>query len=197
MKEHKGKRLFITGIPTSGKSYLAAMLVEEMGGIVVKLDDFRDALEFDGRYKQWVNFYFNQDEEAYLTTTSPEQMWENLKLQSEALWPAFLEHIDSYAEEPALVIFESVNILPHLAHRDLGFPGVCLIGASYKETLERNQKDPRWSDDNARLQEMEANMFFNVERPRYKEEAEKYGYAVFEDFETALQATRKILAKNT
>jgi predicted kinase len=38
---HVGKRLFITGIPTSGKSYLAKILAEKVGGIAVIFDDFR------------------------------------------------------------------------------------------------------------------------------------------------------------
>lgn len=192
MKKHKGKRLFITGIPTSGKSHLAKMIAKEVDGVAVLLDDLRKELSLDDRYKKCVEFYLDQDEEAYLASTSPEQMWKNLVAQSEALWPAFLERIDSYADEEAPVIFECVNLLPHLAHRDLSFSGVCLIGLSYEETLLRNKKSPRWSHD-PRLQEMEAKMFFYVERPHYKEEAEKYGYPVFDNFEDALKNSLKLL----
>ena len=193
MKEHKGKRLFITGIPTAGKSYLVERLANEVGGIAVCLDDFREALGFDERYKKWVEFYLDQDEQTYLNTTSPEQMWKNLVVQSEALWPAFLEQIDSYANEEAPVIFECVNILPHLAQRDLTFSGVCMIGSSYEETLARNMEDPRWGCTKE-LQEQEAKMFFYVERPHYKEEAEKYGIPVFENFDEAFEEALKLLA---
>lgn len=196
MKEHKGKRLFITGIPTAGKSYLAKKLAEDVGGIAVLLDSFREAMMFDDRCKKWIEFYLDQDETTYLSTTSPEQMWKNLVAQSEALWPAFLERIDSYADEEATVIFECVNILPYLAHKDLVFPGICMIGSSYKETLARNIESPRWGDTRE-LQEKEANMFFYIERPHYKEEAEKYGYPVCENFEDAFTISLKLLNKQS
>jgi hypothetical protein len=140
-------KIFITGIPTAGKSYLAKKLAKAINGIAVNLDNYRDSLESDERYRRWINFYFDQDEEKYVTTISPDEMWKNLVAQSEALWPAFLEKIATYKEGERPVIFECVNLLPHLAHRDLTFPGITLIGRSYEETLERNRKEPRWSND--------------------------------------------------
>ena len=196
MNQHKGKRLYITGIPTAGKSYLAQKLAEEVGGIAVSLDDFREALVFDERYKKWVEFYLDQDEELYLKTTSPEQMWANLVAQSEAVWPAFMEQINSYADEESPVIFECVNILPHLAHKDLSFPGVCMIGASYEEILARNIEEPRWGDTKE-LQEQEAKMTFTIERPYYKSEAEKYGIPVFENFDEAFKMALVLLNSST
>ncbi len=172
-----GKRLFITGIPTSGKSYLAEKLAETVGGIVIYLDDLRENLSQDEKYRAWVNFYLDQDEKTYLTSTSSDDQWENLKKQSEAIWPA---------------IFECVNILPHLARRDLNFPGVVLVGKTLEETLRRNKEDPRWGKTEE-LQELEANMFFMVERPRYKAEGEKYGYPVFESADEAYDAILKTL----
>ncbi len=77
-------------------------------------------------------------------------------------------------------------MLPHLVKRDLGFDGVVLIGSSLEETLERNKKDPRWGNT-SELQELEANTFFNVERPHYKEEALKYGYLTFERADDAVE----------
>lgn len=189
-----GKRLFITGIPTAGKSYLAKKLAQAVDGIPVPLDDFREDLKNNDVYKKWVNFYYDQDEEIYLTATSPDRMWKNLMAQSEALWPIFSERINSYKNESRPVIFECVNILPHLARRDLSFPGIVIIGSSFEETFERNKKEPRWGNT-VRLQELEAKMFFEVERPRYKEEAEKYGYQVFENSDDAFGLVLKLLER--
>lgn len=188
-----GKQLFITGIPMSGKSYLVNKLATATNGVAIFLDDLRESLVADERYKRWINFYLDQDEETYLTKTEPDQMWKNLVAQSEALWPVFLSKIRGYNSETKPVIFECVNLLPHLARRDLNFPGICLIGSSYEETLKRNKQNPRWGKTD-RLQELEAKTFFFVERPRYKSEAEKYGYPVFktsnEAFEVALRFLR-------
>jgi hypothetical protein len=192
MDQAVSKRLFITGIPTSGKSYLAEKLAHATDGIAVLLDDLRDAPTNDPCYKKWINFYFNQDEETYLTKTGPDQMWQNLVAQSEALWPIFIEKIKEYEREKRPVIFECVNLLPHLAKRDIAFPGICLLGSSYEETLARNKKDPRWGRSDY-LQELEAKTFFYIERPRYKSEAEKYGYPVFESSDKALEYALKVL----
>lgn len=176
---HLGKRLFITGIPTAGKTWLAQQIAERVGGIAVSLDDVRENLAHDERYRKWVNFYLNLNEEEYFKTTSGEKQWENLVLQSEALWPALLEEISRYQNETKPVIFESVNILPHLAKRDLGFPGIVLIGTSLEEVRRRNQESPRWGAT-AELQELEAHAFFYVERPHYQTEGLKCGYQVVE-----------------
>ena len=186
----KSKRLFITGIPTSGKSYLAKRLAEKVGGIVVSLDDFRESLSSDEKYRKWTNFYIDLNEREYLMNTSSEIQWSNLVKQSEGLWPAFLQEIRKYDNENKLVIFECVNLLPHLVKNDLDFDGVVLVGSTFEETLKRNITDPRWGST-AELQELEAKTFFEIERPRYKDEADKYGYSCFEKaddaFEFALQ----------
>lgn len=178
--------LFITGIPTAGKSYLAKRLIEMSGGLHLNMDDLREGLVNDERYKKWVNFYLDQDEYVYLTQTSKEQHWQDLVNQSEALWPAFLAEIAKYENDSRLVIFESVNLLPHLAKRDLKFPGIVLVGESFEETLKRNVESPRWGDT-LELQKLEAKAFFDIERSYYKAEAEKYGYPVFERAEDALE----------
>jgi hypothetical protein len=186
------KRLFITGIPASGKSYLANKLAETVGGLVVSFDDVRESLADDDRYGKWVNFYWNQDEKTYLTNTSTEEQWGNLVAQSEGLWPVFIEKIKIFSEESRPVIFECVNILPHLAKKDLEFPGVVLLGKSYEEILKRNIQNPRWGNTKE-LQEMESKTFFDIERPRYREEAEKYGYPVFETADDAFSMALNLL----
>lgn len=184
MSKHEGPRLFITGIPTSGKSYLAKKLAEAVGGIAVCLDDMRENIAKKSEYRKWADFYWDKDEEEYLTKTTPENQWENLVAQSEGLWPVFLGEIAKYGTETKPVIFECVNLLPHLAKRDLDFPGLVLIGRSFEETLERNKQNPRWGKTD-HLQELEAKTFFYIERPRYKSEAEKYNYPVFESADEA------------
>ncbi len=181
------QRLFITGIPTAGKSYLGKKLAAEVGGVCVSVDDIREDLVKDGRYKKWINFYLDQDEYTYYTNTSYGEQWQNLVEQSEGLWPAILAKIEEYNSEEKPVIFEGVNILPHLAHADLGIPGIVLLGESLEQILERNNKDPRWGKTEE-LQKLEADSFFNCERPRYKEDAEKYGYKVFNTPDEAWQA---------
>jgi len=181
---HKGKRLFITGIPTSGKSYLAQKLANKLDGFAVLLDDLRKKISADEKYKKWTDFYFDKDEEKYFLQNSPEERWQDFVLQSEGLWPAFKAEIKKYQDEPRPVIFECVNLLPHLAKRSLNFPGIVLIGKSYEETLDRNRKGPRWGTTQ-RQQEMEAKNFFFEEGPLFKKEAIKYGYPVFETADEA------------
>lgn len=189
----KKKRIFITGIPTAGKSFLARKLAEKVGGICVSIDDFREELTKDERYKKWVNFYLDQDEYTYYTTMDYDEQWANLVKQSEGFWPGILEKIHQYDTDGEPIIFEGVNILPHLAHRDLSIPGVAIIGRSFEETLERNKKDPRWGETEE-LQKLEAKAFFNGERPRYKEGAEKYGYQVFETPDEAWEVASELLS---
>ncbi len=188
------KRIFITGIPTAGKSYLAKKLAEKVGGICVSIDNFREDLTKDERYKKWVNFYLDQDEYIYYTTTTHAEQWANLVKQSEGFWPGVLEKIHQYDREERPIIFEGVNILPHLAYKDLQMPGIAIIGRSFDETLERNKKEPRWGATEE-LQKLEADAFFNGERSRYKEESEKYGYRVFETPEKAWEAALLLLSK--
>ena len=186
------KAIFITGIPASGKSYLAERLARELGGIHVELDDFREDLVKNEKYKKWVNFYLDQDEKDYYTNASPEAQWNNLVQQSENIWHGILEKINSYRTEVKPVIFECVNILPHLAKKDLDFEGIVLLGPSLVEILERNKKDPRWGSTEE-LQKMETESFWNIERPMYKKEAEKCGYKTFEDNEEAFGYARGLL----
>ena len=189
-----GKKLFITGIPTGGKSYLAKKIAEKINGVYVSLDDMRDELAKQEKYKKWVNFYRDKDEYEYYTKTTPQDQWQNLVNQAEGMWKGVLEKISQYQKEERCVIFEGVNILPHLAHKDLSMPGICIIGRSEKEIFERIKIEHRWGSIEE-LQKMEAKEFFNVQRPRYKEEAEKYGYKVFNTADDAWGYALEILNK--
>lgn len=192
--KHKGKRFFITGIPTSGKTYLAKKLADKIGGVAVVLDELRKNILLDDTYKKWINFYLDKDEEFYFAQVSPEEQWGNLVAQSEGLWPVILEEINKYSNEERSVIFECVNILPHLAKKDLDFPGIVLLGSSYEETLLRNSASPRWGST-AHLQEMEAKAFFFNERPHYKKDAQEYGYMCFDKVEDAFVEAMNILGR--
>jgi len=192
MNKHKGKRLFITGIPTAGKSYLTKVIIKRNNGIHINIDDIRRKIRNNPKYKKWVNFYRDKDEKEYYMTTTYGKQWQNLVRQSEGVWPAILEKMESYQNETRLVIFEGVNILPHLAKKYLPFPGIVIIGKSFEEVLNRNKQDSRWGGTEE-LQKLGAESFFYGKRPRYKAEAEKYGYPVFETADEALEPVIEIL----
>jgi len=93
-------RLFITGIPTAGKSYLARKLAVEIGGISVSLDHLRQGLcedpDVPQEIKDYIQVYWNKSaiEEEFLTQTPPEELWNVLVEQSKALWPFFKKYIE-------------------------------------------------------------------------------------------------------
>lgn len=189
---HRGKRLCITGIPTSGKSTLAKRLAEEISGTAVHLDDLREELATDETYKKWVHFYLDQDQETYHNTYSPEEKRKHLVEQSEALWPAFYQKIESYKDVEQPVIFECVNLLPHLVHQHLAFPCIVLVTETYEEVFKRNTKSPRWGGEK-KLIEMNSKDFFFVERPYYIEEAKKYNDPVCSNMEDAYKLALNFL----
>lgn len=171
---------FVSGIPASGKSYLAAKIAMTTGILHIEIDEWREEMKSDPELRKWVDFFWNQDEEEYWRVTSCDQQWDNLRGQSEALWPTILKRIEEIRKSGKHAIFEGVNILPHLAYRDLDFKGIILLGESFEFILERNKKDPRWGKSEE-LQIKEAEAFWNCERLKYKQEAEKYGFRTFTD----------------
>ena len=178
------KYAFISGTPASGKSYLAAKVAKAVGALHVEIDDLREEMRSDMELRRWVDFFLNQNEVEYWKNTSCDQQWENLKKQSEAFWPKVLERIRKVQGSETQAIFEGVNILPHLAAKDLQFPGIILVGGSLEDIFERNKKEPRWGKTEE-LQRKEAEAFYNCERPKYTVEAEKHGYQVFSDIKEA------------
>lgn len=185
--------VFISGIPTAGKSYLAKKLSEDLGIRWEKLDDYKEVMKKDPKLEYWVNYYFNKDPAQYFESTNCNERWADLVSQSEAFWPCIKSHIESVVKEYPSVIFESVNLLPHLAKK-LPFGGIYLLGQSLEETVERNKIDPRWSKDE-KVQELEARNFFNCERPYYESESVKYGFKSFSDPYEAEIELLKILDK--
>ncbi|MEK7143594.1 MAG: hypothetical protein AAB756_02075 [Patescibacteria group bacterium] len=174
------KYVFISGIPASGKSFLAAKVAKETGIEHVCIDDWREEMKGDPKLKKFVDFFWNQDEKEYWRVTNCDEQWENLERQSEAFWPFILKRIKEFQMFEKGAIFEGVNILPHLAHADLDFKGIILLGESFETILERNKRDPRWGRTEE-LQIKETEAFYNCERPKYKQEAEKYGFKTFTD----------------
>lgn len=186
------KYAFISGIPASGKSYLATKVAKATGALHIEIDEWREEMRSDPELKKWVDFFWDKDEAEYWRATNCDQQWENLKNQSEILWPATLKRMKDIQNSGKPAIFEGVNILPHLACRDLEFEGIILLGKSFEIIFERNRKDPRWGQTDE-LQRMEAEGFYNCERPRYKAEAEKYGFKTFTDIAEAEEKLLKLL----
>lgn len=202
-------KLFITGIPTAGKSYLAHRLMDLTGGYCLETDNLYEELAFDPRYEKWARFFEENNEYTYYTENDPEKQWTILSEMHEKLWPGVLERIRAYEKgeiplksriagfcrkprsSKRLLIFEGINILPHLAKKDLDFPGVVLVGKSFEEVLERNQERPRWGKT-AEMIRMGAHAFWSIERPHYLAEAESYGYRIFEDADDAYKEIIKM-----
>ncbi len=173
------KHVFISGIPASGKSYLATKVARTTGMLHFKVDDWREKFRKD-KHANWVDFFWNKNEAEYWENIDCKKHWENIVKQSEALWPEIVNEIGKVIKLGKPAIFEGVNILPHLAHKDLNFNGIFLLGESLETILERNKQDPRWGQTEE-LQKKEANVFFYCEGLKYKEEAEKYGFKTFTD----------------
>ena len=186
------KYVFISGIPASGKSYLAAKIAKAIGILHIEIDEWQEEMKNDPELKKWVNFFWDQDEAEYWRTTNCDKQWENLKNQSEAFWPAILKRIKDIQNSGKPAIFEGVNILPHLASQDLDFEGIILLGESFEKILERNEQNPLWGQTKE-LQRMEAEAHYNCERLKYKAEAEKYGFKIFADPKKAEEELLKIM----
>lgn len=184
--------IFIGGIPASGKTYLAKKVAEKTGAFHVDLDTLRQAILKDPTLEYWVNFFFNMDEEKYLEETSCEKHWENLVKQSEAFWPTIINKINGVMKTHKSAVFEGVNILPHLAKKDLHFPGIFLLGKSFEEIFRRITQNPRWGKTE-KLQRKEAELFFNCEGSNYQEEVKKYGYKTFNNTNDAEEELIKLL----
>lgn len=187
--------VFIGGIPASGKSFLAKKIAEKTNAFHLDIDTLRSEMAEDPNLKPWVNFYWDQDEKIYLTETSCQEKWSNLVKQSETFWPFILGKINRAKQSHPVAVFEAVNILPHLAAKDLDFPGIFLIGETFEQIFERIKKSPRWGKTEE-LQKLEAEAFFYCERENYKREVEKYGFKTFTNSEEAEQELLRLLKKS-
>lgn len=210
-QQKKPARIFITGIPTAGKSYLARKLARITGGYCLETDNLREEFKDDPALGEWARFFDEENEFAYYTDNDPRKQWQILSEVHEGIWPGVLRKIREYesGQIPARsriasftrrpfarerpLIFEGINILPRLAKKDLDFPGVVLIGKSFEEVLARNRERPRWGHTEEMI-EMGARAFWFVERPRYIAEAQENGYPIFEDADRAFEHIMKTFA---
>lgn len=204
-QDKKTPRIFITGIPTAGKSYLARRLARTTGGYCLETDNLREELKNDPELGKWARFFEEENELAYYADNDPQKQWAILSEVHERIWPGVLRKIRAYEagriplrsriaafiRKPFArnrpLIFEGINILPHLAKKDLVFPGVVLVAESFEEVLGRNRQRPRWGKTPEMI-EMSARAFWFVERPHYVAEAKKSGYPIFEDANQAFDA---------
>lgn len=187
--------VFITGIPTSGKSYLAKKVAEKLGISWVKMDDVREGMLKDPKMEYWDKFFWNINEADYYPATPADTQWQNIVYQSEAFWPTHKQKIEETLASGTPTIFEGVNLLPHLMAQ-LPVRGVVLLGISEEETFQRIKVDPRWGETEE-LQRLEADAFFNIERPLYAVEAKKYGYSTFNGAEDAEAELIKLIQQTS
>jgi hypothetical protein len=188
------KYVFISGIPRAGKSYLANRVASRANIFHFSIDVLRDYLLRNPHIEPWVNFFWNKNETEYWANVTPQEHWDNLKKQSEAFWPILLEKIHEFQKIEIPAVFEGVNILPHLVHRDLDFSGIVLPGESEQAIFERCKKNPRWGMTEA-LQREEAKWYFVNEGTKLTEEADRYGYKVFYNIEDAEKELMTLLGK--
>lgn len=209
-QKHITPKIFITGIPTAGKSYVAKKIVKETGGFCLETDNLREELAKDPAYEKWATFFEKQDEYAYYTENDPNEQWRILSDMHETLWPGVVKKIREYengniplksklaafmrkpSSKTRPLVFEGINLLPRLAKRDLDFPGIVLVGKSLEEVRQRNQEKPRWGQTE-KMMEMSARAFWFIERPQYISEAKKYGYPIFEDADEAYEKALELL----
>lgn len=184
---------FIGGTSAAGKTYIAKEFAKRSKLLihVVSIDDFRKEFAKDPKLKYWVDILWNKNEEEYWKTITYEKDIQNLTNQSEAFWPSILKIIKKTKKDYKDAIFEAVNIQPHLAKRDLDFPGFLFINEDYETLLKRFKKNPRWGKTE-RLQRLEIEHLLKHDIQFIKKEAKKYGYKVFSNSADALTELDKI-----
>ncbi len=176
--------VFIGGAPTAGKTHLARDFTKQSDGAIhhIKVDDIREELRTVPEVKKWANFFKSQDETAYWKRTDCKQHLQNIIDQSNALWPHILKKIKESQKQFPRVIFEGIDIMPELAHRDLDFDGFFLVPPDVETMYVRLQAHRRWGETND-LKRQEAKCFYEGDAMYIKQEAEKYGYEVFDNLD--------------
>lgn len=172
------KYVFIGGIPTAGKSFLAKKIADETGAIHVEIDLLREEMAKDPKLKPWVNWYTDQDEEEYFQKTDNEAGWIHLKNQSEAYWKTIGKKVEEIKKTGKNAVFEGYNLLPHLVSKYFDFPGIYLTAPKAEEILRRIEMKKRWGEGD-KLHKMEVNFFVECFDKNYKKDAETYGYKCF------------------
>lgn len=184
---------FVGGTPAAGKSYLVKKFIEESKLPIdyVEIDLFRKEFAKNSELDKWVKIFSSKDEIKYWDEITEKEHFQNLISQSEAFWPEILKKVNEVKKNSEHAIFEAVNLLPHLVHKDFDFPGFFLIQEDMDTLLKRLKKNPRWGGT-AEKQQLEAKFFIVWEAKYIREEAGKYNYPVFNNSDEALKALNKI-----
>lgn len=174
--------VFIGGTPAAGKTHVTKQFIKESGLPIeyVSIDALRRYFAKDPKLNYWVKFFLNQNAVKYWDEITQEEHLQNLIKQSEAFWPGILKKVEEVKKNHQHAIFEGVNLLPHLTHKDFDFPGMFLIEESIDTLFEKLHREPRWGET-IELQKLEAKFFVEWEAKYIREEAEKYNYKVFTD----------------
>lgn len=188
--------IFITGIPTVGKSTLAKKLAAEFGMEIFCTDVAHKEWRDDPELVAWLDFFRNQNETLYWQNTSADQDWKNLVQQSHALWPRIKAPIERALVSKTPTIFEGVNLLPSLVKKDFPqIPGIVLINTNPDTFFARNRQHPRWGRTET-LQRQEANAFALEQSPRYAKEGQAAGYWIFEESDEGEVFTSPLIVLN-
>lgn len=187
---------FIGGTPAAGKTHIAKQFIKKSGLPIeyISIDALREEFAKDPKLDYWVKFFLNQDAVQYWDTITQEQHLQNLIKQSEAFWPGILQKVEEVKKNHQHAIFEGVNLLPHLAHKDFDFHGLFLIEENGDLLFEKLHKEPRWGETEE-LQKLEAKFFVEWEARYIKEEAKKYSYKVFSNSQEAEKELENIFNK--
>lgn len=174
------KYVFIGGIPTAGKSFLAKKIADKTGAVHVEIDLLREEMVKDPKLKPWVNWYTDQDEEEYFKNTNNDLGWTHLKNQSEAYWQTIEAKVLEIKKNGKNAVFEGYNLLPHLVSKYFDFPGIYLRAPTPEEILRRIKMKKRWGDGD-KLHKMEVKFFLECFDKNFKKDAKSYGYKCFSD----------------
>lgn len=189
------KYVFIGGIPTAGKSFLAKKIADKIGAIYVEIDLLREEMLKDPKLKPWVNWYTNQDEEEYFKKTDNDLGWTHLKNQSEAYWQTIEKKVNQIKKTGKKAIFEGYNLLPHLVSKYFDFDGIYLGAPKPEEILRRIKMKKRWGEED-KLHKMEVKFFIECFDYNFKKDAKKHGYKCFSDSIGAEKEILKLMGYN-
>jgi 2-phosphoglycerate kinase len=185
--------VFVGGTPAAGKSFTVKKFIRNTGLDIYhsSTDDLREGMKKDPDLEKWANLFWNMNEMDYWKNSSFEENSELLIKQSEAFFPVILKHVSEIKLRHKNAIFEGVNLLPHLVKKHFDFPGFFLTSENFDKILQRIKESPRWGETEE-LQKLEAKYFIEYDARFIKEEADKYGYKVFNDSDQVEKKLKKI-----
>lgn len=189
--------LFVTGNSTAGKSTLARDAAKKLKVAVESGDHMRVSLYRDRVYGPTARFYESQaDESEYYATTSERERWENLRRQSERLWPALsMKVLAAYRIARKPIVVEGVNFMPDLVARDFpDHPIIAIVCDDEESVRARLAEKPRWGRT-PDLQMLEAREIAKEQAPRYRTLTLAAGGQVFASSNEALELCGELLRR--